>query len=159
MNKTKKTIEKMKKPIGFKLTKEGMKEAKSLLVRAKRGFALSPESEIFYIMSRNPKKNWTVDDIQPRMRVEDWITNPNFVLAALKNLKNKKFIKQKTAGDITITSSGKGKPRVTKGEATEPLEVNPTGSSKMPKEVAAAIGSYNAKVTPEGKVKVKVKRL
>lgn len=51
------------------------------------------------------------------------------------------------------------KPRVTKGVVEETLAINPTESSKMPKEVAAAIGSYKAKVTPEGKVKIKVRRL
>jgi hypothetical protein len=71
----------------------------------------------------------------------------------------KRDVEQKTTGDITITSTGRGKPRVTKSEATETLEVNPTGSSKMPADIAKKIGSVSAKVTSDGKVKLKVKRL
>jgi hypothetical protein len=66
-------------------------------------------------------------------------------------------IGQATMGDITI---GRGRPRVTKGTVIEPLETNPPlGISKMPADVALMIGSYKAKVTPEGKVKLKVRRL
>jgi hypothetical protein len=65
-------------------------------------------------------------------------------------------IGQRTMGDITI---GRGRPRVTKETVKESVAVNPIGSSRMPKEVAMAIGSYKAKITPEGKVKLKVRRL
>ena len=68
-----------------------------------------------------------------------------------------KDVKQTTTGDITI---GPRRPKVTKGTVEESLTVNPPlGSSKMPAAVAAAIGSYKGKVTPEGKVVVKVRRL
>ena len=53
----------------------------------------------------------------------------------------------------------RGKPRIIKGFLEEPIEINPLESSKMPPEVAAAIGSYSAKVTPEGRVKIRVRRL
>lgn len=53
-------------------------------------------------------------------------------------------IEQKKKGDITIT----------KGSEEVPLIDN-----KMPKEAALAVGSYDAKVTPSGEVKVKVRRL
>jgi hypothetical protein len=64
---------------------------------------------------------------------------------------------QETTGDITI---GPRRPKVTKSTVTETLDVRSAlGSSKMPANVAAAIGSYKGKVTPEGKVVVKVRRL
>ena len=70
----------------------------------------------------------------------------------------KQDIEQKTTGDITITSTGSGKPRVTKGVAEEPLAINPLQSSKMPAEIAERIGSISAKIV-NGKPVIKVKRL
>jgi DNA adenine methylase len=52
----------------------------------------------------------------------------------------------------------RGRPRITKEVIEEPLVINPT-NSKMPKEVAAAIGSVKASVTPDGRVKLRVRRL
>jgi len=69
---------------------------------------------------------------------------------------NRTFQYEIVAGNYPLNGY---KPRVTKGVVEETLAINPTESSKMPKEVAAAIGSYKAKVTPEGKVKIKVRRL
>jgi hypothetical protein len=69
----------------------------------------------------------------------------------------KRDVKQETSGDITI---GPRRPKVTKGTVTESLSITPPiGNSKMPAAVAAAIGSVKGKVTPEGKVVVKIKRL
>jgi len=87
------------------------------------------------------------------------ISGPHRKPGAPGTIRFKQDIGQRTTGDITITSTGRGKPRVIKGVAEETVIVNPLGSSKMPAEVAAAIGSYNAKVTPEGKIKLKVRRL
>jgi len=53
-------------------------------------------------------------------------------------------------------------PRIIKSTIQEPLitkSSNSKNSNKMPKEVALAIGSYNAKVTPGGEVIVKAKRV
>lgn len=71
-------------------------------------------------------------------------------------IKYRRDVKQKTTGDITI---GPRRPKVTKGTTEETVSFRPPVSSKMPAAVAAAIGSYKGKVTPEGKVIVKVKRL
>lgn len=58
----------------------------------------------------------------------------------------------------TVGKKGKIKPRVTKGITEETESVSPLTSSKMPPEVAAAIGSLSAKVV-DGKPKIKVRRL
>ena len=66
---------------------------------------------------------------------------------------------QRTVGDITISSTGRGNPRVTKGTTEESVSVNPIGSSKMPAEIAKQIGSVSAKLTSDGRVKLRVRRL
>ena len=48
---------------------------------------------------------------------------------------------------------------MTKGTVEESLIINPIKSSKMPTDVAVKIGSYSAKMGPDGKLRVKVKRL
>jgi hypothetical protein len=71
-------------------------------------------------------------------------------------IKFERDIEQKTTGDIII---GRGRPRVSKGMVEETIPIVPIGNTKMPKEVASAIGSYTAKVEPGGRVKIKVRRL
>ena len=68
-------------------------------------------------------------------------------------------VKQETTGDITIGPRRK-RPKVTVSTVTETLDVRSAlGRSRMPASVAAAIGSYKGKITPEGKLVVKVRRL
>lgn len=54
---------------------------------------------------------------------------------------------------------GKIQPRITKGTIQEPLITKLSNNNKMPKEVALAIGSYNARVTPRGEVVIRAKRI
>jgi hypothetical protein len=72
----------------------------------------------------------------------------------------KKDIGQKTIGDITITKTGRGRPKVTRSTVTEGISVAPPiGNSRMPAAIAKQIGSVSAKFTSEGKLRLKVKRL
>jgi len=66
---------------------------------------------------------------------------------------------QKTTGDITVTSTPRGKPRVTRGTVDESTPVMPPlGQTKMSRGIAEMIGSVDAKIV-DGKPKIKVKRL
>ncbi len=87
------------------------------------------------------------------------ISKPKKKPGAAGAISFKQDVEQKPGGDITITSTGKVRPKVTKGEVEESVAINPLKGNKMPTEIAKQIGSYSAKITPEGKLKIKVRRL
>jgi hypothetical protein len=102
----------------------------------------------------------TPDDLKIDLGIQDiLISSPKKKPGAPGAIRFKPDPKQKTRGDITITSTGRGEPRVTVAMVEERLPAPQLGSNKMPADVAEKIGSYNVKVTPDGKIKKGLRRL